>query len=676
MFKKLLPLLPLLCLCAHAYAQDLVNDRQIRIQTSADVSTKRAALIEHVWGEEGFPAAKLPRLPIAKNDESPVPGLTDLERVDTLIVDMEAGVRSYAHHFIPRVRNGRLVILHSGHFSSFNDSTIPADVDHGMRRTLEGLLGDGYSVLAVYMPRNAVFNTTMNVSEDGGYDAHNALFLEAKYQPRLGSPLKYFLEPIAAYLNYLTTRAAADNFPVYSDFSMVGISGGGWTATVYPAIDTRITISVSVAGSLPLYLRSGASVGDAEQTSPAFYSIAGYPELYVMASHGTGRKQVQILNRFDWSCFSEVHHNPELAGGLSFTEAVRQFESNVRDTLINIGNSDLFAVEIDEAAPGHNITWDAIYDTILPELNESRRYVATATGAEAIARGNRGTPAIFMNGSWSPSKIPAMIGTPALLRGSVSIYDMFYRTGANQLVHVSRPPMTWSRPRVLLDKVISDPAAASPGPGRFDVVALGTDYKLYHVSRDRSGTTTEVVSENVKGLGQPTLIASAQNQLDLFFRGWDRKLYHGRKIGSSPWTITDVGGRMIDLPTAVRTSDGGFRAYVRGVDGALWESRRPAGEDTSWSSWESITGRIGAGLIQGSPSAAVVEGAVHVYARAPETKLRKFVLLNGTWSVGDQEGTYAGSPTASVGGTFARTANGSLSYMDGQKWTELGGSLD
>jgi hypothetical protein len=675
MSKILLALLLLVCPLAQIYAQELVNDRQIRLGSAAEISAKRAALIEHVWGGDGMPVGKLPRLPVTANDESPVPGLADLERVDTLIVDMEAGVKSYAHHFIPRVRNDRLVILHAGHFSKFNDSDIPADVEYGTRRTIEALLGDGYSVLAVYMPRNVEFDTTITVSEDGGYDAHNELFLNDKYRPAKGNPIKYFLEPITAYLNYLSTRASIDAFPAYKDFSMVGISGGGWTATVYPAIDTRIKLSISVAGSMPLYLRSSWVAGDAEQTIPEFYSIAGYPELYVMASAGADRKQVQILNRSDWCCFSEIHHDPERAGGLSFDEAVREYESNVREALISVGNTDLFSVEIDEAAPGHNITWDAIYDTILPELNDSRRYIATATGNEAVARGIRGYPAIFINGSWTSSKIPPMAGVPALLRGSVSIHDMFYRDTRNRLVHVSRPPMTWSRPRVLIDKIISDPAAASRGPGRFDVVVVGTDYKLYHVSRNGFETSIAPVSEDVKGLGQPTLIASAHDRLDLFYKSWNRRLYHARKIGGSPWVVDEVGGRMIDLPTAARLPDGSFRAYVRGVDGSLWEARRDASDTAAWSSWMSVSGLTGAGHIQGSPSAAIVDGAVHVYARTADSKLRRFTF-NGSWSFADEKGTYSGSPTASAGGTFARSLSGTLSFLDDGKWLELGGSLD
>jgi hypothetical protein len=675
MFRKLLPLLSLVCLCAHAQAQELVNDRQIKIKSPADILTMRAALIEHVWGSDGFPAGKLPRLPVIKNDENPVPDLADLERVDTLIVDMEAGLKSYAHHFIPRVKNNRLVILHAGHLSSFDDTDIPSDAEYGMRRTIKGLLGDGYSVLAVYMPRNVEFDTTITVSDDGGYEAHNELFSNEKYRPAKGTPLKYFLEPIAAYLNYLTSRSAVDNFPVYQDLSIVGLSGGGWAATIYPAIDTRIKVSIAVAGSMPLYLRSGLGVGDAEQTVSEFYSIAGYPDLYVMASAGTGRKHVQILNRSDWCCFSEVTYNPELAGGVPFDDAVREYESKVREKLISLGNKELFSVEIDEVAPGHNITWDAIFDTILPELNESRRHIATASGSDAVARGSGGNPAVFVNGIWGPSKMPQMTGVPALIRGATGIHDMFFRDSRNRLVHVSRPPMTWSRPRVLLEKAISDPAAVSRGPGSFDVVALGTDYLLYHIRRSGAETTVERVSEFVKGVGQPTLIATGPERLDLFYKSWNRKLYHARKVGSSPWLIEEVGGRMIDLPTAVRLNDGSFRVYVRGTGGGLFEARRAADDGSLWSDWVSVTEHLQTGPILGSPSSVLVGNTVNVYARTPDAKIRKFTF-NGSWTFSDQAGAYAGSPTASVQGVFARSAGGTLTLANGPQIIELGGPVD
>ena len=664
-----------LSFAAPGFAQKMVNDRAIKVRTQTDVTEVRRQLIEYVWGPAGIPMARLPRLPVVSDDVSPVPGLPDLDRVDTLIVDMEHGVRSYAHHFIPHVRNGRLVILHAGHFATFDDSNIPADIGFGMRRTLEGLLGDGYSVLAVYMPRNAAFSTKITVFEDGGLDAHNELLTLPEYRPASGSPLKYFLEPVAVYLNYLSTRSAADDFPAYTDFAIVGFSGGGWTSTVYAALDPRIRISVSIAGSMPLYLRTGAGIGDLEQTDPGFYSIAGYPDLYVLGSDGPGRKQVQILNRLDWCCFSEVYHDPELSGGLSFDDTVREYESNVREALLAMGNTNLFSIEIDEAAPGHNVTWDAIYDTVLPELNEGRRYVGTATGDEAIARGVHGNPAVYLNGIWSPSKLAPMIGTPAVLKGGVSILDMFYRTTANQLVHVSRPPMIWSRAKVLADDVIADPAAASRTSGTYDVVVLGSDYFLYHIHHNGSSISTEVVTKHAKGIGPPTLIASDGDRLDLFYRSWNRKLYHGRKVGTSPWIVEEVGGRMVDFPTGVRLSDGSLRVYIRGLDGHLWESRKAANDNAAWEGWTSISNRTGTGPIGGSPSAVVVDGVVQVFARNAELGIRNFAQ-DGRWRSSDQAGTFVGSPTAGPRGSYMRDGAGSISYYNGMKWVSIGGSLD
>lgn len=673
MFKLLLLFLAAPFFVSPTLSQDLINDRQISVRSASEVQIKRRQLVEFVWGSDGIPYGKLPRLPVISADQSPIAGLPNLDRVDTLIVDIEAGVKSYAHHFIPRINNQRLVILHTGHVTSFNDSSVPADEGFGMRRTIDGLLSDGFSVLAVYMPRNVEFNTSINVTDDGGQAAHNEVFQNVQYRPKSGSPLKYFLEPVTAYINYVSSRSDADNFPLYRDISMVGFSGGGWTATVYSALDTRITRSISIAGSLPLYLRSGASIGDLEQTIPEFYSIAGYPDLYVMASDGSGRKQTQILNRNDWCCFSQVHHDPEKVGGATFDEAIRELEGNVRATLLSLGNKDLFTIEIDEAAPGHNVTWDAIYDTILPELNDGHRNVATATGGEAIARGVSGAPAIFMNGIWTPSKLPGITGTPALLRGSAHIYDMFYRTASNSLVHVFRPPATWSRPQVLLQKVLADPSAASLGPGTFDLVVVGEDYKVHHIRRNGPTTTTSIVSDDVKGLGQLTLLASPPDRLDLFYRSWNRRLYHARKIGNAEWVIVDVGGQMTDFPTAVRLPDGNFRAFVRGRDGRLWESQRASDDNSPWNGWHRVPGSSGA--IEGSPSAAVVNGKLNVFVRTSASNMRKFAL-GQAWSMTDQTGSYAGSPTASPNGIFARDSNGSLNYSDGTKWVDLGGSLE
>ncbi len=525
------------------------------------------------------------------------------------------------------------------------------------------------------MPKKAKFVTSITVDDDGGDWIHDEFFQLPKYYPKTGSPMKYFLEPLTVSLNYLSTHSAADDFPEYTDFSMVGFSGGGWAATVYAALDTRIRLSIIVAGSIPLYLRSGAAVGDTEQTLPEFYSLAGYPELYVMGSDGPGRKQIQVLNRHDWCCFGEMHHDWQLSGGMTYDESLRNYEAQVRSTLVELGNTERFSLEIDQAAPGHNVTWDTIYDTILPELNEGRRYIGSATGEEAVVRGANGSPAVFLNGVWSPTKLTPVFGTPAILRGAASIHDMFYRTTQNQLVYVTRPPFNWSRARLLTENVISDPAAASRSPGTFDVVVLKTDYKLHHFRREGDQLTSELVSDDVKGLGPATIMASGGNQLDVVYRSWNRQLYHARKVGDDPWTVTGVGGRMLDFPTAVMMPDGTVRAFVRGQDGGLWEATLPPGIDQYWSTWVSVSGPLNGPKIGGSPSAIVNGDTISVATRTPEGRLVIF-SNNRRWTYIDYGGSFSGSPTATERGTFTRGSDAGLVMLEGPTLLDLGGFLD
>src|SRR5262245_43485061 len=142
-----------------AYA--LIDDRQITINSAADVTNKRQALINFIWGMGGFPSNKLPSS-VQINVASPVSGLNNLERVDTLTITMDAGQTSYAHHFIPQRKINRLVVLHHGHGCSFNDTQGFTDAGFGLQRTINGLLTDGYSVLTVYMPHYVQFGNVVD----------------------------------------------------------------------------------------------------------------------------------------------------------------------------------------------------------------------------------------------------------------------------------------------------------------------------------------------------------------------------------------------------------------------------------------------------------------------------------------------------------------------------------
>lgn len=660
---KLFGLSMLLGLFLHtsaAYA--LVDDHQITITTTAGVASKRQALINFIWGAGGFPSGKMPSS-VTLSVPSPVAGLNNLLRVDQLVIGMDAGQQGLAYHFIPQRQNSRLVILHHGHACSFNDDASFADTAYGMQRTINGLLTDGYSVLAVYMPHLNEF--------DCGSVSHDALFTNPQYAPANGSPMQYFLEPVAVSLNYLKSRSVADGFPAYQDFNMVGLSGGGWTTTVYAAIDPTIKFSIPVAGTMPIYNRAGGSYGDTEQLLDAFYQIAGYPDLYVLGSYGSGRKQVWLLNRRDDCCFgdrADLYQDPQ---GRTWEQVVRDYESQVRTTLYNLGSVGFFRLEIDEAAPRHLISWNAVVNQILSELNGGRRYIGASSSSHAYVRGLNGQLWHNGPGGWESTGCP-MVGVAAAVEGAVNSLDVFYRDGGNRLMHAFSNGFGWTC-QPAGGVIISDPAVVSGSAGSYDIVAFGGDYRLYHWHGTGGGVGPfELVNGGVSGLGTPALVARGPSQLDVFLRGFDRGLYHIYSTGPVPWPSEAVGGIMLDFPSAVAAPDGSLRAYVRGQSSQLWEAAQFSGGPWQWSS---ISSMVGGQLIAGSPSASIQGNTVRVHARQPAINLSTFTF-EGTWGFANNGGGITGSPTSTPGGAWARGQSAGLWLNDGTNWFSRGGLFD
>lgn len=164
------------------------------------------------------------------------------------------------------------------------------------------------------------------------------------------SPIAYFLEPVLATLNYVALRYA------HGASGMTGYSGGGWTTTLYAAIDERISRSYPVADTLPIDLREPRDWGDYEQTLPALYRIATYPELYILGSFGEGRGQLQVLNKYDPCCFAGERH--------------RGYEKAVQSRLALLGSGS-FAVLLDDTHDKHEISLYALQH-ILDDFERAR----------------------------------------------------------------------------------------------------------------------------------------------------------------------------------------------------------------------------------------------------------------------------------------------------------------
>src|SRR5688572_10497554 len=297
----------------------LVDDRSLT--TSIDsVKSKREQVIRYIWGSQGLPRTK--PASIEKNAPSPVKDLKNAAGVETFTIRMEAGQENTTHHFLPKRSNGRLVVLQHGHACTFDDARDPRGA--GMANALDTFLAEGYAILAAYMPHMR--------PGDCRTVPHAKMF---DLVVSSGSPLKFFLDPVTISLNALKPR--------YKEIHMAGLSGGGWTTTLYAAVDPQIRSSFPVAGTIPLYLRSRGSVGDKEQYLDEFYRLAGYLDLYLLGSYGTGRKQIQILNRRDDCCFGEAQHRIQV--GLDYERALRKYEKQVQQAVGSLGQ---FRLDIDD----------------------------------------------------------------------------------------------------------------------------------------------------------------------------------------------------------------------------------------------------------------------------------------------------------------------------------------
>jgi len=351
------------------------DDSQFKISpmNSTGTTAKRNALRSFVWGSLGFPSSKMPSA-VRTLRTSPVANVINLQSVQALTISMESGQSTVAYHFLPVNRFNRLVIVHQGHSCELDDGQDPGSA--GIARTISTLVASGFSVLAMNMPHLRPGNAEMGLAAqcDGDHQAVMNL-------PTSGgsSPIKFFVEPVVVAMNYLGSTQS----PVrYTDFNMVGLSGGGWTTTLAAAIDPRIKLSFPVAGTVPMYLRVEPYNHDIEQYLPQLYGqrspflngVTGYPDLYVLGATGSGRKQTQILNRHDNCCFGEANHVASVLG--PFDAAIRGYEARVKTAVSQVG-SGAFRLILDETSFVHQISNYAISEVILPVLSGTTQLYTT-----------------------------------------------------------------------------------------------------------------------------------------------------------------------------------------------------------------------------------------------------------------------------------------------------------
>ena len=315
-------------------------DSLIRIYDKSDIEQKRNFLTEFFWDVGSLQRVKdksqLPEVESGISDFN-YKDFQNLKRIDRLTVEMEYGINSVSYLFLPEQPNEKLILYHQGHGGDF---LLGKD-------TIKFFLDRNFTVFAMTMPLLGMNNQPIAEIDGLGkikLNSHNQLrLLEANDF----NPMKLFLDPIQINLNFLDKEY---NFKRYS---MIGLSGGGWTTVVYSAIDERISDSFSVASSMPFYLRvDDRDMGDYEQRNIELYQNVNYLELYVLSAYGDGRKHIQIFNKNDPCCFSG--------------NGYETYEFVIKDKISQLGKGN-FQIFIDDTHTQHKIsdhTLRLVYENI------------------------------------------------------------------------------------------------------------------------------------------------------------------------------------------------------------------------------------------------------------------------------------------------------------------------
>lgn len=218
------------------------------------------------------------------------------------------GMRYVAGYY--RSKGKRALIYCEGHAGHYRHSS----------EAIGAFLNHGWDVIAMAMP-------LYEPNSAGSWEGRSLTSHEDFAQ--LPTPIEPFVFPWMVLCDYATGA--------YEQTAIAGVSGGGWSASLYAAIDERVKLSIPVAGVWPRILRGAAEIGDFEQQYDPLYQIASYMDRFVLAS--VGRKQVQVFNRFDPACF---------AG-----DAALQYVPLIQDRLKEIGLGGEFEVLIDETHKDH-----------------------------------------------------------------------------------------------------------------------------------------------------------------------------------------------------------------------------------------------------------------------------------------------------------------------------------
>lgn len=315
------------------------------ITISSPVDDRRAALRALIWPSGPYPSTRNEPVDVGISDPYWAT-LSGLAYVDWFVVKQQHCANVEVYGFRPTSPTNRSIIWHAGHGAVLKDDW----VKHYVQR----FLTEGLHVAIVNMP--IAPGTTLPVVDGVTITNHNLL---GTLRTTDWHPLSAFLEPTIAAINYLIWITGRPTV------HMTGLSGGGWTTVLMAALDTRIVRSFPVAGSLPLDIRTTPECGDWEQHDDEIYALSSYEDLYIMGSVGPSRRQVQIFNQYDDTCFWFSGQGGPDSNTPARQAAIQGYIGPVNQRAAQLGGT--FYGWVDQGQTGHAFS-DASIDLILSHL--------------------------------------------------------------------------------------------------------------------------------------------------------------------------------------------------------------------------------------------------------------------------------------------------------------------
>lgn len=271
-----------------------------------------------VWPDMG---GKLPSAHVPSSIVERPEGFEDLTLLTWNISCKHFSLNSSVYRSVRTVgrRTDTVIIHHHGHAKSC-DKTRPDNTCTTNRTNLYDFynLTDFYhrelgsDAFFMYMP-------LLGPNRQQGLPERHKWF--EQWQDKGTPTIKFFLEPVVLTISYALSLG-------YENVVMIGKSGGGWTTTLMAALDPRISLSIPIAGSIPLDFQP-PDTRDYEQlprpkTDKLWYlNVVNYTQLYALATVASdgarSRTSLQLLHEDDPCCF---HAHGRHAAILAYDAAV------------------------------------------------------------------------------------------------------------------------------------------------------------------------------------------------------------------------------------------------------------------------------------------------------------------------------------------------------------------